>query len=90
MNAYGLTWDFFTVPAPFGYEFGSPAIYEHRMLQLSTIHTDGAGHDFISEYRSFAVEGLYWLWENPFPTKIHYEIQVGVTVTFFWLVFYLP
>jgi len=87
VNAYGLTWSFFTVPAPFGFEFGSPDIYEHRMIQLSTIHTDGGAHDFISEFRDFRSEGLYWLWANPGPTKIHYEIQVGVSVVFYCLVF---
>jgi len=90
VNAYGLTWSFFTVPAPFGLIFGSPDIYENRMLQLSTIHEDGAGHELISEYHSFYSEGLYWLWENPGPSRVHYEIQIGVVCVFHWLVFLLP
>lgn len=87
VDGYGLTWTFFSVPAPFGYELGSPIVYHDRMIQLSAIHRDLAGHDLVSEYHAFNVEGIYWLWENPFPQRIHYEIQVGVSVIFSWLVF---
>jgi hypothetical protein len=90
VNAYGLTWDFFTVPAAFGSTLGSPVIYENRMLQLSTVHTGFDGHDLISEFHGFQSEGIYWLWENPGPTRIHYEIQVGVAVVFFWLIVRFP
>ena len=87
VDAYGLSWDFFTVPAGIGFELGSPNVYEQRMLQLSTIHTGLDGHDIISEYHGFAVEGIYWLWENPGPTRIHFEILPGVVVQFFWISF---
>lgn len=83
--AYGLTWDFFTVPAGFGSTPGNPVVYEERMVQLSTVHTDILGHDIVSEYHAFSVEGIYWLWENPGPTRIHYEIAPGVQIIFWWL-----
>jgi len=90
VNAYGLTWSFFTVPAPFGFEFGDPNIYEHRMLQLSTVHQDQTGHELVSEFHDFRSEGLYWFWETPFPSRVHYEITPGVVVVFHWLIFFLP
>lgn len=85
VNAYGLSWTFFTIPAGFGSTPGTPILYEERMLQLSTIHTDLGGHDLISEWHAFFSDGVYWLWENPGPTRVHYEIAPGVQVTFFWL-----
>jgi len=90
VNAYGLTWSFFTIPAGFGQTPGFPVIYDERMLQLSTVHTSFDGHDVISEYHDFRVDGIYWLWQNPGPTRIHYEIAPGVVLTFFWLVVNIP
>lgn len=83
--AYGLTWDFFTVPVGFGRTLGFPVVFDERMLQLSTVHSDILGHDIISEYHGFQVEGIYWLWENPGPQRVHYEIAPGVQVVFYWL-----
>jgi hypothetical protein len=90
VNANGLTWDFFTVPARFGYTLGNPRIYEHRMIQLSTVHTGSDNHELVSEFHDFYSEGLYWMWENAGPTRIHYEIAPGVVVIFFWLLPHLP
>lgn len=85
VNAYGLTWDFFTVPAGYGRELGNPDLFDRRMIQLSTIHTGFDAHDLISEFHEFRAEGIYWLWNNPGPTRIHYDIAPGVEVVFFWL-----
>jgi len=85
VNAYGLAWTFFTVPAAFGRTAGSPVIYDERMIQLSAVYSDFGGHDFIGEYHSFFAEGIYWLWDTAGPTRIHYEIAVGVVVTAYWL-----
>jgi len=90
VNAYGLTWTFFTVPAAFGRIAGDPIVFEERMLQLSTIHADALGHEFTSEFHDFRSEEIWWLWENTGPTRIHYEIQVGVVVVFFWLIIKFP
>lgn len=86
VNAYGLTWTFFTVPDTLGVEFGNPNVYEERMLQLSAMHIGQDGHELVSEFHSFAVEGVYWLWENVGPARIHYDIRIGVELTFFWLI----
>lgn len=85
VNAYGLSWSATTIPGGMGRQVGSPTIFEQRLVQLSTIHEDGAGHELISEYHDFQVEGLYWLWENAAPSRIHYVITPGVELTFFWL-----
>ena len=85
VDAFGISWDFFSVPAPFGYELGNPILYDNRMLQLSIIHTSTDAHEFISEYHAFNAEGIYLTWANPFPTRVHYEIIPGVVMVFFWL-----
>lgn len=85
VNAFGLSWDFFSVPAPFGRELGQPDVFDRRMLQLAAIHTSTDSHQFISEYHAFFVEGIYWQWANIFPSRIHYVIAPGVEVVFFWL-----
>jgi hypothetical protein len=86
VNAYGLTWDFFTVPAGYGFTLGEPNVYDERMVQASTVHTGYDGHDLTSEYHAFYAEGIYWLWDNPGPTRVHYEIAPGVVVVFFWII----
>lgn len=86
VNAFGLTWDFFTVPAPFGYVLGEPRVYHERMIQLSTVHEDVAGHDVTSEVFDAFSEGIYWLWTQPGPKRVHYEIVPGVDVQFFWVI----
>ena len=90
VNAYGLTWSFFTVPETFGYQLGSPRRYYERMIQLSTIHTDLAGHELVSEDFEAVADGIYWLWSNAGPTRVHYEIIPAVTVLFEWVVFFGP
>lgn len=90
VNAYGLSWAFFTVPIGFGFEIGFPDVYFNRMLQASTVHTDFAGHELVSEYHSFFSEGIYWLWQNPGPSRVHLEIEPGVELQAFWLIVRIP
>jgi hypothetical protein len=86
VNAFGLSWSFFTIPPEFGMTLGDPIVYEPRMLQVSTIHTDFSGHDLVSEVRDFYSEGVYWLFENAGPTRVHYELAPGLQVVFYWII----
>jgi hypothetical protein len=90
VNAYGISWDAFTIPSGFGRTLGSPVVYEQRLLQVSVVYTDFAGHDLIGEYHDAFVEGVYFEWQEPGPTKVHVEITAGVELTFFWLIVSLP
>lgn len=90
VNAYGLTWDFFTVPAGYGFDEGVVPIYDRRMLQVATTHIDFDDHELVSEFHEFRSQGIYWLWENPGPRRILYDISPGVEITFFWLVVRVP
>lgn len=86
VNAYGLTWSIFNIPAGWGRELGSPQYYEPRLVQLSTVHADYEGHQLISEWHDFFSEGVYWLWQNAGPLYVHFVISPGVVLNFWWLV----
>lgn len=90
VNAYGLTWSIFTLPAGWGISYGYPNTYDPRLLQAATIHRDSAGHDIISEYHDFHAEGIFWLWENPGPQFVHYEISPGVSLVMYWVRWIVP
>lgn len=90
VNAYGLTWDIFTIGAGWGFTLGDPRIYEPRLLQAATVHDDRLGHSIISEYHDFFAEGIYWLWNNPGPTSVIVNISPGVQLSLFWLVVNVP
>lgn len=86
VNAYGLTWSIVTIPDTAGFIIGTPTVWWNRIIQVSTVHEDYAGHAIISEYHEFAVEGIYWLWANPGPTLVHYEIPLDIELALYWLV----
>lgn len=90
VNAYGLTWDIFSISDTIGFTLGSPVVYERRVCQLSTVHRGYDGHDLVSEYHEFAAEGLYWLWDNPGPQRVHYEIPSNVVLVLYWLIIQFP
>jgi hypothetical protein len=86
VNAYGLTWSLISISPTIGVIFGQPNVYEQRIIQASTTHRGFDGHDLISEWHEFYVEGAYWLWDNPGPQLVHYEIPSNVTLALYWLV----
>lgn len=89
VNAYGIRWVFFTVPAGFGYTLGSPKVYEQRMIQLSVRYTDAVGNDADLEVYDAHAEGMFF-WKEAGPLLIHYEIVPGVSVQFEWLIVKFP
>lgn len=90
VNAYGLSWSIFSIPAGFGKAEGFPDVYYERLVQLSTVHEDFEGHQMISEYHDFHAEGLYWLWETAGPKAVHYEVTPGVELVVYWLEVRIP
>lgn len=86
VNAFGLVWSFITIPETIGFELGTPVIFEDRMVQLSAMHEDNIGNEFVSEFHDFRAEGIWWMWSNAGPSRIHYEIRIGVELAFYWLV----
>jgi len=89
VNAYGLRWSFFTVPAPFGYDLGSPRVYHNRMIQITVRYRDALGNDQDLEVYDVHFEQAIF-WKEPGPLLIHYEIAPGVDVVFEWLIVKYP
>ncbi len=89
VNAYGLRTSFFTVPAQFGYRLGQPLEYENRMVQLTARYTDALGNNDDLEVLDLHFEWV-WLWQEPGPLLIHYEIFPGVACVFEWLIVKFP
>lgn len=89
VNAYGLRTSFFTVPAGLGYQVGNPNVYFDRIVQLTAIYEDALGNDDTLEIVDIHFERI-WLWFEPAPLKIHYEIFPGVSVNFEWMIVKFP
>jgi len=89
VNAYGLRVTFFTVPAPFGYDLGSPRVYHNRMVQLTVRYRDALGNDQDLELYDVHAEQAFF-WREPGPLLIHYEICPGVECVFEWLIIKFP
>jgi hypothetical protein len=85
VDAFGVTFTFFTVPAGYGYQLGNIREYDVRMLQLSVVHTLLDGHSIVSENFNVNSDNLPILWAVALPTQIQYYIAPGVQVQFWWL-----
>ncbi len=89
VNAYGIRTQFFTVPAGFGRVLGSPDEYFDRMVQLTARYEDALGNDDDLEVLDLHIERV-WIWQEPGPLLIHYEIAPGVECIFEWMVVNFP
>lgn len=89
VNAYGLRWTFFTVPDGIGRRFGSPDIFDRRMLQLTARYRNLDDSDDDLEVLEVFSEHT-WFWQEPGPLLIHYEIYPFVEVVFEWLIVRFP
>ena len=89
VNAYGLRVSFFTIPAGFGYVVGSPNVYYDRIVQLTAVYEDAVGNADTLESVDIHYE-RFWLWAEPGPLRIHYEVLPGCVVAFQWMIVKFP
>ncbi len=89
VNAYGLRTTFFTIPAELSRTFGTPDVFQQRMVQLTARYTDALGNDDDLEIHDVHFEHV-WLWGEPGPTLIHYDILPFVVVVFEWMIVKFP
>jgi hypothetical protein len=89
VNAYGLRVSFFTVPAELGYLLGSPNQYYDRMVELTARYSDALGNDDDLEVVNIHFERV-WIWAEPGPALIHYDILPGVSCVFEWMIVKFP
>jgi len=89
VNAYGLRTSFFTIPAEMGYVLGDPNVYFDRIVQLTAVYEDALGNDDVLEELDVHFERV-WLWLEPGPLKIHYDVFPGCVVSFQWMIVKFP
>ena len=86
VDAFGISFSFFTIPAAFGWTDGVVKVYEERILQWAPIYTDLTGHDFVGGIYDLHQEGELLFFPQALPTRIDVSVQVGCTVIFYFLV----
>lgn len=84
-DAFGMRFEFITVPAGFGFTIGIVKEYEMRLLQLAVEHTMIDGHGIISQLTDFHSDNLPFLFDVALPLQVHFSITPGVFIQFFWL-----
>jgi hypothetical protein len=89
VNAYGLRTSFFTVPIHAGRELGSPDVFLDRVVQLTARYDDALGNADDLEVHNVHFEHV-WLWLEPGPALIHYEVFPNFEVVFEWIIVKFP
>lgn len=86
VDAFGMSFDFFTIPAEFGSTQMVSTRYEHVIVQMAPLYTDLSGHDMYGPMVDISEEGQYYFFDALLPTRVDVFVQVGCVVTGFWLV----
>lgn len=89
--AFGVQVTFFTIPAGFGYRDGAIREYQERIVQLAALQALANGTtEVLAELVDFNYEGIIWLWRDPFPTRLLYDVTPGCAVVIRWMGLALP
>jgi len=86
VDCFGISFSFITIPATFGYDLGIINRYELPIVKWGAQYTDLTGHNVESQLTEVHEEGLYYYFEDLFPTQLDIWVQVACTVTVFFLV----
>jgi hypothetical protein len=81
---YGITWEFFSVPAGIGRRDGYVVEYEPRMIQIAAVWQMLDSHQQALEIVNSNRED-YMLFTQNLPTKVGYWIYPYVEVIFHWI-----
>lgn len=85
VDAFGLAWGLFTIPAGAGFQKGVVKTYHDRFLQVGVRFTDLGGHDFYGEMLDIDQDGAYHLFDQPLPTAIDIYVFPNYAITLYWL-----
>jgi hypothetical protein len=86
VDAFGLTFDFLTVPDGFGYQLGLVKTYEEFIVEFAPVYTMFDGHNVYGPRTQVFSEGSLYYLSDLFPTRVDVYVQVGCVVDLFWLV----
>ena len=85
VDAFGVSFSFFTIPAAFGHTDRTDRDYELPIAEWSAAYTMLDGHVVTSPPQVVRHEGdLYWF-DQLLPLHVNVWVQVGCAVTVFWL-----
>ncbi|SRR5712691_3662981 len=86
VDAFGLSFSFFTIPAAFGRTTRIHTDFELPIVEVAPLYTLFDGHTFYGPTQVLTHEGDLIFLDQLFPTRIDVWVQVGCVVTQFWLV----
>jgi len=85
VDAFGIAWSVFAVPAQAGRRVRVVTEYEDNFMQYGVLYTDLTGHSFYGELADVSLDGQYVLFQQPLPTSVDIWIFPGFSVTLYWL-----
>lgn len=85
--AVGIEWEVVSAPAGVGVAQGAPDRWVRRVLDLQLVGTDASSNEYTRTYDSFHVDHYRLMFQGFGLTRLHYWIEPGITIRFWWLVF---
>ena len=86
VDAFGISFDFFSVPIAFGRTQQVHLDYEVPIVEFAPLYTMFDGHQVYGPSQVLTHEGDLLFFDQLLPTQIDVWVQVGCTVIVFWLV----
>jgi hypothetical protein len=85
VDAFGMSFSFFTIPAAFGSEQRVHLDYEVPIVEFAPLYTMFDGHTVYGDTVTLFHEGDLLFFDQLFPTQIDVWVQVGCTVIPYFL-----
>lgn len=85
--AVGIEWEVVSAPPGVGVVQGAPDRWVRRVLDLQLVGTDASANEYTRAWESFHVDHYRYMFQGFGLTRLHYWIEPGVTIRFYWLVF---
>lgn len=85
--AVGIEWEVVSAPPGVGVAQGAPDRWVRRVLDLQLVGTDASANEYTRSYESFHVDHYRLMFQGFGLTRLHYWIEPGITIRFYWLVF---
>jgi hypothetical protein len=86
VDAFGVSFDFFTIPAAFGSTQQVHLDYEVPIVEFAPLYTMLDGHQVYGHSQVLTHEGDLYFFDQLLPTQVDVWVQVGCTVILFFLV----
>lgn len=85
--AVGIEWEVVSAPPGVGVVQGAPDRWTRRILDLQLVGTDASSNEYTRSWESFHADHYRYMFQGFGLTRLHYWIEPGITLRFYWLVF---